>query len=392
MWGMAGMETQVATFTLLLAIYLFPKGNGTAIGAALALCLYARPDFALFAIVAGVYLLAADRAALRRAAPVAVALYAPWLIFTTLYYGSPVPNTIVAKGLGYPLWTRDIPWFSGMFVTTVWARVYDTIFVPMGPSFAGHGTGFAKFMDEGLISRVALLTMFAGSVAMLRNFRKFYLVPLGTTAVYAAYYIFCVHNIFAWYLAPFSAVNCLVLVLGLNALCHTLVLPERIALVSRVACAVYILPFLAVLLLTFGAERDIQRYIENPVRVAMGRYLGEHKRAGDRIGCEPLGYVSYYSRMPVLDYPGLASPEVTDYVKRFPHHRNLEHMLEHFQPEWIALREHEYRNFAALDFMKFLETDYRVERIFRADPAQAAGIFRSGRNVDTCFYLLRKRS
>jgi hypothetical protein len=79
-------------------------------------------------------------------------------------------------------------------------------------------------------------------------------------------------------------------------------------------------------------------------------------------------------------------------VKRFPHHHNLEHMLEHFRPEWIALREHEYRNFTALDFMKFLETEYRVERIFRADPAQTAGIFRANRNVDTCFYLLRKRS
>jgi len=35
---------------------------------------------------------------------VALAVYGPWLVITTLYYGSPIPNTILAKGMGYHLW------------------------------------------------------------------------------------------------------------------------------------------------------------------------------------------------------------------------------------------------------------------------------------------------
>ena len=392
LWGMAGMETQMAVFSLFLALYLAGKGRGRALGAALALCLYARPDFAFFVMIVGVYLLVADRAALRQAVPVAAALYAPWLVFTTLYYGSPVPNTIVAKGLGYPLWTRTTACFSRPFWTTVFARVYGYIFLPLGPCFGGHGMGLQTFLDEALISRLALLSIAAGSLAMLRDFRKLYLIPLGTMVVYAVYYIFCVHNIFGWYLVPFSAVNCLLLALGLNALCRAIVRPDRIGLVSRMACAGYLLPFLAVLPLTIPAERNIQRYIETPVRVAMGRYLAAHKKPGDRVGCEPLGYVAYYSRMPVYDYPGLASPEVTEYLKRFPQHRSLELMLEHFRPEWIALRENEYRFMLGYgDPMKFLETDYTVEKVFRADP-NAGRILRVENNADRVFYLLRKRS
>ena len=36
---------------------------------------------------------------------------APWLIFTTLYYGSPIPNTVIAKTLGYPGYWETAPSF-----------------------------------------------------------------------------------------------------------------------------------------------------------------------------------------------------------------------------------------------------------------------------------------
>jgi hypothetical protein len=246
-------------------------------------------------------------------------------------------------------------------------------------------------MDEGLISRVCLLLMLAGAAAMLRRFHAFYLVPLGFLAAFTAFYVFLVHGIFGWYLAPFSAVNCLLLVLGLGALFRELALPERIPFLSRVACAAYVLPFLAVLPITFKAERDIQRWVDAPGRQTMGRYLLAHKKPGEAIGCEPLGYVAYYSRMPVYDYPGLASPEVTALIRRDPARRSLERTLEHFKPAWIALRESEYRYLAGLPSMRFLQVEYAVEKEFRADPERSPAIFRIGHNIDRAFFLLRKR-
>jgi len=39
--------------------------------------------------------------ALLRAAGVCALLYLPWFLFAWAYYGSPVPQTVVAKGIGY---------------------------------------------------------------------------------------------------------------------------------------------------------------------------------------------------------------------------------------------------------------------------------------------------
>jgi hypothetical protein len=390
LWGMAGMETQVAVFILFLTLYHALKRNVRALGVSMALCLYARPDYAIFLFFVGLYLLAADRRALWRSALLGAALYAPWIVFTTLYYGSPIPNTMVAKWLGYPLWTRSANWHSLGWIEIVWARLYDYIFLPLGPSFAGHGSGFLKFRDDGLISRLAVLVLLVSVPAMLRKFQPFYLILLGFLGAYSFYYVFMVHGIFGWYLVPFSAVNCLTLVLGLSALFKRYVIAERIPRLSRTISVAYLLPFVAVLPLNFRGERDIMRHIETPVRIAIGRYLFEHKQPGDRVGCEPLGFIGYYSRMPVLDYPGLASPEVTGYLRQNPEGRSLERMLEHFKPEWIVLREQEYRYMLTLPFMKFLETEYIRERDFRA--VNASLVFRAGNNIDLCFYLLKKRS
>ena len=135
LWGMAGMETQMAVFVLFLTLYHALKLNTWALGISMALCMYARPDFAIFLLVVAIYLVVTDRSILFKSGGLAVALYAPWLLFTTLYYGSPIPNTIIAKSMGYGLWTRQVKLFSAPFFNTVWDRFFNGIFLPLGPSF-----------------------------------------------------------------------------------------------------------------------------------------------------------------------------------------------------------------------------------------------------------------
>ena len=226
---------------------------------------------------------------------------------------------------------------------------------------------------------------------MIARFHRFYIIPIGFLVTYSLYYIFLVQAIFGWYLVPFSAVNCLTLILGLSALLKRYALPLQFPALARTACVFFLLPLLVVLPITFRAERDINRYIENNVRKAIGRYLFHHKQPGDRVACEPLGFIGYYSRMPVLDFPGLASPEVSAFFKTHPGSRSLDRMLEAMRPEWIALRQIEYQSFITKPYMKFLETDYSVVKIFRSDSTHTSDIFGVDHNVDTCFYLLKKR-
>ncbi len=391
LWGMAGMESQIAVFVLFLTMYQALKLNTVGLGISMALCLYARPDFAIFLLVVALYLFVTDRSILMKSAGLGAALYAPWLLFTTWYYGSPVPNTILAKSMGYGLWTAQIEPFSARFFDVAWGRFFDGIFLPLGPSFAGHGTGYLKFFDGGFLSRVALMALLIGIAGMIGRFNRFYILPVGFLVGYSLYYIFFVQAIFGWYLVPFSAVNCLTLVLGLSALLKTFALPLKTTPLARTACFIFIVPLLAVLPVTFRTEREINGYIENPVRKAIGRYLFTHKRPGDVVACEPLGFIGYYSRMPVLDFPGLASPEVSAFLKSHPDSRKLDRMLEAMRPEWIALREMEYQSFITRPYMKFLETDYTIEKVFRSDAGHTKDTFGISHNVDTAFYLLKRR-
>lgn len=391
LWGMAGMETQIAVFALFLAMYHALKLSPVTLGVSMAVCLYTRPDYVIFLFCVAVYLLAKDRRLLVRSVAIGALLYVPWVVFTTLYYGSPVPNTIVAKGLGYPLWTRRTPLVSAEALRIIWQRLYSYIFLPLGPSHAGHGGGFIPFRENGFISRMAVLAICAGLPLLARRRDAFYIIPAGALLLYSAFYVFCVHGIFGWYLVPFSAVNCLLMVLALGALSDALLPRVLRAPAARLGCVAYILPFLWVLPLTFRTDRGIQEYIDVE-RMKIGRYLLEHKKPGDRVGCEPLGNIAYYSHMPVLDYPGLASPEVTGLIRRDPERRSLEAMLEYFRPEWIVLRQSEYQYVITLPFMSFLKADYALERVFAADPARVQRIFNHQHNIDRCFYLLKKKS
>ena len=391
LWGMAGMETQVVVFVLFLTLYTALEENFTALGISMALCLYARPDLALFLIPVVLYIFVTKRSALLRTLAIAGAVYAPWLIFTTLYYGSPVPHTIIAKSLGYTLWTSHTALFSHNFWSNTWELVHDHIFLPLGPSFAGHGGGFLKFADGGLISRICTAMILLGTLAMAFRFRKFYIIPLGSLVVYSIYYVYFVPTIFGWYLVPFSAINCLLLVLALGALFDTLLPPAWIPALSGVLCVAYVLSFIAIVPVTFKAEKDIQEYVENPVRKSIGQYIFAHKKSGETVGSESLGYVAYYSRLPVYDYPGLASSEVTDLLKAHP--GSLDRILEAFKPDWIVLRRNEWEGFYGSLPMNanFMETSYQLAKVFQSDPQHTPGIFHFEANVDLCFYLFKKR-
>src|ERR1017187_5252659 len=153
LWGMAGMETQVVVTCYLLAFYLHLKGGSFYTGCSLGLCMLARPDAAfLVAIVLGFECLRPRmRSRLPRAVAGLLAVYLPWVTFATLYYGSPVPNTIIAKGLGYgsPL-AGFFPATLGKLARLVIGKA-RTVFCTLGPAWGGNGTGFVPLFDHFMI-------------------------------------------------------------------------------------------------------------------------------------------------------------------------------------------------------------------------------------------------
>ncbi|NIA15556.1 MAG: hypothetical protein GWP08_15955 [Nitrospiraceae bacterium] len=402
LWGMAGMETQLATCILLMSVYYaicFESGEGrrgpapgtVRLAVALALCMYARPDFAFWTLIVGVYVFAHDRRQFLWVAGIALALYAPWIVFTTLYYGSPIPNTIVAKGLGYELWSTRPGLTLADVTRNVWARIGGhylpgSIFQPLGPSFAGHGTHFSQVLrDDGLVCRLMLLLAIAGGAAAIHGRQWAFLPIIAFAVVYSAYYVFGVAIVFGWYVVPFSACVVLLSARGLAAVA-TLANGRLRSRALWGVTAAYLAVMVGVLPTTIHAERRIQRDIEGTVREPMAQYLAEVMDEDDTVACEALGYVGYYSGRTVYDWPGLASRRVVEYSRAHPEERSLLGMAKHLRPDYIILRPFEYEEARARG-EAWLDADYRVVKRFEAPPERIARILLISRSIDCCFLV-----
>lgn len=363
LWGMAGMETTVVTLVLFHFFYACAVRSPRQIAVAMALSLYARPDFLFLNLIGLAYCVAYLRRDVPRIVALAFLLYLPWFLFTWVYYGSPIPNTILAKLHGYGHPPRDFQKFLDFLV-------------PLGPSFAGHGRGYWREWDHGAIS-ILVTGLFALGAwqAWVRRATALF-VPAAFVVVYWLYYQFLVAGIFGWYIVPLSAATMLVAGYGLV---HAVPQPRAALAVA----AAYGVAIVAILPVTFRAEREIQQLIEAPVRTQMALYLRDAVGPGEFIGMESLGYSSYYTRKPILDYPGLASREVTQLLRAHPR-AGLCHVLEKLEPRWVAVRDFECRGHA------FLARHYELVREFKAPPA-VERIHMQQYNIDKHFLVYRRK-
>lgn len=102
-WSLGGMEAHAFTALLLFAGLAALRGRPVLAGVLTGLTILARPEGALLLPLGG-FLLRRSRADLARFAVAVAATVVPWVAFAQLYYGSPVPLSIVAKSRPlYPL-------------------------------------------------------------------------------------------------------------------------------------------------------------------------------------------------------------------------------------------------------------------------------------------------
>lgn len=415
LFGMAGMETQIATLILVMSFYYTVAWKPLPLGISLGLCMLARPDFAFWTVIAGGYGLLHDRKRLFTVViPVALALYLPWIVFTTLYYGSPVPHTIIAKGLGYEKW-YDVPGAltAGGLLMQTWTVLGKQLLVMLGPTFCGHGGSIQAFLSFGETSPVgmtvawqggALLSpssgmaspvgLFMGAFALAGALlcatrRRRALWPVaGFAAVYSFYYVYLVPIAFTWYKMPYVAALALLAAAGLDAALSRLPAPWRLRTQAAVAAA-WVGLFAAVLPWTFLTERQIQRDIENPVRRAAGEYLRDRMKPDEAVGGEPLGYMGYHSRGNVYDWPGLDSRTVVEWSKRTPQtRRSLENMLRELKPEYLFLRDAEV--LYSFQMPTWLRINYHPVAAFLVDPEKAKRIRWIETSMDVQYRIYKK--
>jgi hypothetical protein len=237
----------------------------------------------------------------------------------------------------------------------------------LGPAFAGNGTGFSFFGDHGLIAFLVLVFFASGLIIAFRRQNPAMLGIFAFVIVYASYYMFLMRFVFSWYTVPLAAATILGSAIGLNSILAGSVLCRLRMPLAYALALLYVGSFIAVTLLTFRGERNVQRYVENGNRKQIGLYFAKVSTPQQTIGLEPLGYVGYYSRRRIYDYPGLCNREVVRYIREHPQNRNLTDMLGFFRPDFIVLRPYEYKSALAKGH-EWLKTDYTLIRDFRVPP------------------------
>jgi hypothetical protein len=122
-----------------------------------------------------------------------------------------------------------------------------------------------------------------------------------------------------------------------------------------------------------------QTEVEMGNRRLVGEWLRDHGWPEETVFLEPLGYIGYFSKMHMLDWPGLV-------------HGGMQSMIAELKPDWVVFRPGEYAGLGALqaDFDKH----YVPEQVFDARPRLDQYKFIPGKRyvyVDSTFVIFRRR-
>jgi hypothetical protein len=401
LFGVAGMETQIAVGVLLAGVYYVLVEDYPKSGVALGLALLARPDFVLWIGPAYLFLFIRNWRASLRASALSAAIVGPWLIFTTIYYGSPIPNTITAKdqafGPHFPGLTHPGAWinFLGDYLSfnahswKLFAPFYEAFFTVHSPLPYGIAKGTAV-----LVAALAVI----GAISTCRRWSWLPAIAFLALSVVNKV-IFLSIGYFEWYGPPATAILILMAAVGLDRVCKWAaaatrgrLTPAQVALAPALALA---LLYAAALPYRTAVEAKIQHDIEDKVRTPAGEYLGEVVKPGQTVVTESSGYLGYDTNGTWYDHPGLESPKVVETIRKgeAEHVRaadslvGIAHLL---RPDWLILRPGEANAFAAIypDLLR----KYRQVRVFSVPsdgPEVSAGGF-SAFNLDRAFIVYRR--
>jgi hypothetical protein len=127
------------------------------------------------------------------------------------------------------------------------------------------------------------------------------------------------------------------------------------------------------------------------VRKQVGLWLHAHVAPGQTVSSESAGYVGWYGRVKLYDYPGLTSPTSYKALQRLGPSRNTyPELINALRPNWLVMRPIELlwlrQGFPGT------AREYRVVRQFGTPPG-IAHLWHDGLeyvNIDTDFLVLRR--
>lgn len=316
-----------------------------------------------------------------RAGALGLVLYLPWLVFAWWYYGSPIPHTIQAKVSHHA---------AGELLTALALYPGRLLFgeVALHDVFLPAYFFFGGWPDP--LRWGARLLAVGGALAWLWP-----QVRAPGRIASAAFFLggFYVEYIprSPWYYPGWEALGFIAWAYLLDATLRRVTAKRPGVSAVRIVSTVWVLVQVALLASVAWQMRLQQAIIEDGHRTAIGRWLRANAAPGDRVYLEPLGYIGYFSGLKMLDWPGLASPEVV--AARRAGHRPHAGIIAALRPAWLVLRPDQVDAIRTAA-PEMLGVEYRLARAFDARPALDAVATLPGRGYPRfdAVYLVFQRA
>lgn len=380
-FGMAGMETQVATFLMLFLVYLLITERWLALGIISGLGMLTRPEFIFCILILMPYIIIWRRQKLLLVLTPILVIVTPWAIFSQTYFGSLIPNTVQAKSFAgnYGPFTMP-PSFLWDYFFSSWKHIapfWQWVFVTKIP--------IPNFLTA--VSVFLLIILFTAGViwALIKR-------SAPTLAVVCIVLLFAIYrnaailsSYFMWYLPPFLALLFLIAGLGLLTLSQRSKITASLISIFLTGMYALHIPY------SFSIEKVVQEEIDCAVRFKTGSILNQLMGPTDTVILEPVGYLGYAAfNKTIYDYPGLTSPTVVQTIRRIKKFAMMDLAAE-LQPGFLVLRPSEFQAFES-GLMTLRDNYVKVTEIVadQEPNIQRAGYESSGNLGDTHFIIMRR--
>jgi hypothetical protein len=329
----------------LLALFLLPwcRPDAVAIGLILLAVAWVHSRSQWRALVVGVLSIALGAATVG------------W--FNYCYFGNVLYQTIIAKST-----LRHVAARSWAEIGSGIASAYLQAFCPLETKYL-PAVGIIGLLIVALVGTIYLLSIRNRPESLPAQ--QLMAVALVLPAAYG-----CGGVLFPWYFWPGNYCANLGILAAVAAVIGAIRWPAfRAAAWLASSCAIAALTVVQwCISLNVGTQ-------EFYYRASIGRYIKETAQPGDRLLLEPAGYIPFYAGCYTYDEPGLVSPAVTAYRRRYGPPWWF-YFVRDLQPEFLVQRDHMLGYVTCLDDYHLSEEQQRwfhahYERIrdFRYNPA-----------------------
>ncbi|MBN1212054.1 MAG: hypothetical protein JXA92_05700 [candidate division Zixibacteria bacterium] len=298
-----GMETAFFTLLIISAFYFQHKQLRLyAVGMA-TLAAVTRPEGLGLLILLTAYNFFSDRQRRWSYIIIPAIILVPWLALSTLYFGTPIPNSITAK----------LALYSRFGDTSFWDKL-------------AYLMGWHKYYGYPL-----LLAALFGSRWLIKkqNFGRLEVIWMVGTVLF---YLFSRTRVFFWYIVPVFPVYFIFIMAAVPYFFDKINYPAH-----KQKTAAVLLTLLMAAVLLAGNYQPVIRHRESRdfytnIHQQIGYYLYSHTNKNDLVAAEDIGYMGYYSKRRILDRDGLVSPEAIPY-NREGRYRDL---IIDRKPDWLV--------------------------------------------------------